>query len=153
MANPNPSSLLESTFRQIAATRMAGLPICNPALSVEAVGFRLAPGGHWVGALVTPWGINLLCLPDGETPWPRAGADGKCLWRFASGDYEFTRAEESSLGEFHLCSLFSPALEFARHEEARLVALAAVTALFQGPIVAAPAPKAASRRGFLGLRS
>lgn len=149
----DPAPALEAAFRAIATGPMADVPICNAALTVEAVGFRRGPAGHWVGALVTPWAINLLCLPAGDA-WPAEPVGGKLDWRFPSGDYEFMVAEEASLGRYHLCSLFSPALEFESHEAARLTALAAVEALFQAPLAAPPATPAppASRRAFLGLR-
>ena len=43
---------LEAVFRRIATTRMRGVPVLNPALSVQAVGFgpdplRTAPGAWW----------------------------------------------------------------------------------------------------------
>ncbi|WP_211329794.1 [NiFe]-hydrogenase assembly chaperone HybE [Azonexus fungiphilus] len=150
----DPSTVIVAVFSGIAATRMAGLPICNPALAVEAIGFRQADSGHWVGALVTPWAINLLCLP-GHADWPAAAAGSHCDWAFPSGVYEFIVADEASLGRYHLCSLFSPAGEFASHEQARLTALAAITALFNDPLAAPPAPvdaAPAGRRAFLGLR-
>lgn len=149
----DPTADIAAVFADIAATRMAGLPICNPALQVEALGFRRAESGHWVGALVTPWAINLLCLP-GHADWPAAAAGSHCDWRFPSGNYEFIVADEDRLGRYHLCSLFSPAGDFASHEQARLTALAALTALFNDPLAAPAAPAAppASRRAFLGLR-
>jgi len=150
----DPAGEIAAVFADIAATRMAGLPICNPALSVEAIGFRLADSGHWVGALVTPWAINLLCLP-GNADWPAASAGSHHDWAFPSGVYEFIVADEERLGRYHLCSLFSPAGEFASHEQARLTALAAITALFNEPLAAPAAPVdavPASRRAFLGLR-
>jgi [NiFe] hydrogenase assembly HybE family chaperone len=142
----SPAAELETVFCRIARTRMAGLPICNPSLSVEALGFRRGAEGQWVGAMVTPWAINLLCLPGDPAVWPAVAAGGRQDWRFPSGGYEFTVAEEDSLGCYHLCSLFSPALEFESHEAARLTALAAIHVLFEAPL-AAP-----SRRAFLGLR-
>lgn len=148
----NPAADLEAVFRDIARTRMAGLPLFNTALGVEAVGFRCGGDGHWVGVLVTPWAINLLCLPGHGAEWPAAAPGERHDWRFPSGDYEFTVAGEDRLGVYHLCSLFSPALEFDSHEAARLAALAAIHALFEAPMTApAPAP-APSRRAFLGLR-
>ena len=151
----DPAADIEAVFADIAATRMAGLPICNPALQVEAVGFRLAGHGHWTGALVTPWAINLLCLP-GHADWPAAAAGSHYDWAFPSGVYEFIVADETRLGRYHLCSLFSPAGEFASHEQARLTALAAITALFNEPLAAPPDPPVdvppPSRRAFLGLR-
>jgi [NiFe] hydrogenase assembly HybE family chaperone len=155
----DPSTVIQQVFADIAATRMAGLPICNPALRVEPIGFRQADSGHWVGALVTPWAINLLCLP-GHVDWPATAAGGQHDWAFASGVYEFIVADEARLGRYHLCSLFSPAGEFADHEQARLTALAAITALFAAPLDAvpetlpdaAPRPPGTGRRAFLGLR-
>lgn len=40
---------LEAVFGEIARTRMAGMPIVNPALRVEAVGFREGEA-RWAGA-------------------------------------------------------------------------------------------------------
>jgi [NiFe] hydrogenase assembly HybE family chaperone len=147
----DPAPALSQVFAVIAATRMAGLAICNPALHVEALPFRRTAEGHWAGLTVTPWAINLLCLPGEDATWPQLAAGSKHDWHFPSGAYEFIVAEEARLGSYHLCSLFSPALEFASHEQARLTALAADEALFAAPL-AAPAPQAlAGRRAFLGL--
>lgn len=148
----DPSPALIDTFSEIARTRMAGLPICNPALQVEAIGFRRMTEGHWAGLMITPWAVNLLCLPGRAEGWPALAAGGKHDWRFPSGDYEFIVADEASLGVYHLCSLFSPALEFASHEQARLTALASAHALFAEPLAVPVESAAPSRRAFLGLR-
>jgi [NiFe] hydrogenase assembly HybE family chaperone len=100
--------------------------------------------------MITPWAINLLCLPGTAETWPALAACGKHGWRFPSGDYEFTVADEASLGPYHLYPLFSPALEFSSHEAARLTALAAVRALFGEPVGEAPPVAATGRRTFLG---
>jgi [NiFe] hydrogenase assembly HybE family chaperone len=147
----DPSAELVVAFDNIARTRMHDVPICNSHLRVEAVGFQQRPDGHWTGAMVTPWAINLLCLPGQTESWPALAACSKHDWHFPSGDYEFTVAEESSLGIYHLCSLFSPALEFESHEAAILTALSAIQALFAEPLAEQPAAKAISRRNFLGL--
>lgn len=149
----NPSGQLQAVFSTIAATRMADVPICNPALSVEALGFRRRADGHWAGVTITPWAINLLCLPGSEEGWPPLAPGSKYTWQFPSGHYEFTVAEEAQLGCYHLCSLFSPALEFANHEQARLTALAAAHALFGDALAEPVATPAPSRRAFLGLRA
>ena len=149
----DPSAELVMVFAEIARTRMADVPICNAALQVEAIGFRRLPAGHWAGVMITPWAINLLCLPGQAEGWPVVAACSKHDWHFPSGNYEFTVAQEDRLGTYHLCSMFSPALEFATHEQARLTALAIAHALFAEPL-AVPAAEAAkpSRRAFLGLR-
>ena len=147
----DPSPELVAAFAVIARTRMHDVPICNACLQVEAVGFQRRPDGHWAGAMITPWAINLLCLPGQLEGWPALPACAKHDWHFPSGDYEFTVAGEDSIGLYHLCSLFSPALEFDSHEAARLTALAAVHALFADPLAEPPAARATSRRAFLGL--
>lgn len=148
----DPSPDLVTVFAKIARTRMADLPICNPALAVEAVAFRRLPEGHWAGLMITPWALNLLVLPGQDDGWPALAAGSKHDWHFPSGAYEFIVAHEDSLGSYHLCSLFSPALEFATHEQARLTALATAQALFSEPLVPPAAAKAPTRRAFLGLR-
>ena len=147
----DPSPELVAVFGAIAATRMADLPICNARLQVEAVGFQRTAAGHWAGVMITPWAINLLCLPGQLDGWPALAACSKHDWHFPSGDYEFTVADEARLGNYHLCSLFSPALEFDSHAQARLTALAAAQALFAEPLSAPLSTPAPSRRAFLGL--
>jgi len=144
--------MLVEVFSEIARTRMADVPICNAALRVEAIGFRRCPEGHWAGLMITPWAINLLCLPGDGEAWPALAAGSKHDWRFPSGDYEFIVADEARLGCYHLCSLFSPALEFASHEQARLTALATAHALFVQPMALPDEAPLPSRRAFLGLR-
>lgn len=149
----NPGIAVEAAFRDIAATRMADLPIANPMLAVEAVAFRrYEQNGHWLGVLITPWAINLLCLPAPGAPWPEAPPGAKHTWHFPSGAYEFTVAETTALGRYHLCSLFSPPTEFETQEAARQTAYAALAALMLTDADAAPAPQPPSRRAFLGLR-
>jgi [NiFe] hydrogenase assembly HybE family chaperone len=155
----DPTAAVNAVFADVAATRMAGLPLNNPALSVEALGFRrlaAEQGAHWLGVLIAPWAINLLILP-GSAAWPAAGGDRKCAWQFASGRYEFTAAEQAGIGAYQLCSLYSPAFEFASQDDARATALAVLAALFLSPDGSVPHAAAAiaaerpARRSFLGL--
>lgn len=119
---------LVAGFERIAATRMAGMPLCNPALDVEAVGFR-AHGGGMVGVLVTPWSINLVLLPAPGTP-PLATGE-RVSAGFPSGSYDFMGGEEPECGPFRFCSLFSPPDGFADQAQARAVALEVMAQLFQ----------------------
>ena len=145
----NPAPWLTEVFSAIARGPMAGLPLCNPALQVEAVAFQPV-AGHWTGILVTPWGINLLRLPGLGAAWPAARVGDKVEWTFPSGQYEFMVVETAELGSYHLCSLFSPAQEFADQQQARLTAEAAMAALLAGEN--AHQAERPSRRAFLGLR-
>ena len=124
----DPASRLETAFRA-AALRMQGLPIVNPALEVEAVGF--APWeGSWLGVMVTPWGMNLMLVPGEPGSWQPLALGAKRRYRFPAGDYEFIGAHDATIGEYQVCSLFSPVHEFEDHATARLVARLARDALF-----------------------
>jgi [NiFe] hydrogenase assembly HybE family chaperone len=124
----NPAQKLEAVFKDIADTRMTGLPICNEALRVEAVGFREWQG-CWVGVLVTPWTISLALMP-GDKPLGTLGPDQKMSWEFPSGKYEFMGLNEPALGTCQTCSLISPVVHIERHEDAVAVAEQVMTALF-----------------------
>lgn len=126
----NPAEKLEAVFKNIAATRMAGLPICNEALRVQAVGFR-EWNDHWVGVLVTPWTISLVLMPGAVGPLKTLGPDEKMSWEFPSGKYDFMGLNEPALGTCQTCSLISPVVHVERHEDAVAVAEQVMTALFE----------------------
>jgi [NiFe] hydrogenase assembly HybE family chaperone len=124
-----PGPAVAAAFEGVRATRMHDVPILNPALSVEAVGF--APwDAHWLGVLVTPWFMNLMLLPRAAEQWVRLRPGEKHTYVFPSGAFEFIGGREEAIGEYQSCSLFSPMFEFADHETARLTAEACLRALF-----------------------
>lgn len=126
---PSPAMALERVFRDIAARQMADMPMLNAALSVEAVGFR-PWGDHWLGALITPWFMNLVLMPRVSARWQPIDERETRHWAFPAGVFEFIGARERSLGDYQACSLFSPMFEFAEHAVARNTAIAALEALF-----------------------
>ena len=126
----NPSSLLCAVFERIAQTRMQGLPFLNPALCVEAVGFR--PWKEfWLGVMVTPWMMNLMLLPREMESWPMVARGERQDYPFPSGNYDFIMAHDDALGEYMMCSLFSPTQQFGDHETARQTAEFVLKALFE----------------------
>ena len=167
---PALSARIEGTFTRIAATRMAGVPVMNPALSVAMRGLR-RHGGHWVGVLVTPWFMNLLLLPVADDGARRVGE--KTALALPSGGYEGIWGHEDALGGYWSCSLFSPMFDFADQETAVATAdaaLAEIMTVAKGTVAAAaggdgmaliwagtpPAPPPArteplSRRALFGL--
>jgi len=125
---PDPSPRLNAAFREVAQ-RMQGLPVVNPALEVEAVGF--APWqGQWLGVMITPWFMNLVLLTRVRRDWQPLPVGGKRKLQFPAGVYEFIGADDAIVGEHQTCSLFSPMHEFQNHAAARLVAQLAREALF-----------------------
>lgn len=125
---PDPSAALVTAFRRVRATRMAGLPFLNDRLDVEAVGFRPWKA-HWLGALVTPWFMNLVVAPRDGAQWRPLPPGDKRRYAFPAGDYDFVSAHEEGVGPFFACSLFSPVLEFDDQPTARFVAAHALDAL------------------------
>jgi [NiFe] hydrogenase assembly HybE family chaperone len=125
---PDPSAALEAAYRRVQGTRMAGLPFLNDRLGVEAVGF--APWkAHWLGVVVTPWFMNLVVTPRDAAQWRSLPPGEKRRYRFPAGDYDFISASEDGVGEFFMCSLFSPVTEFDDQATARFVAQHALAAL------------------------
>lgn len=126
---PDPSACLESTFRTVYADRMRGLAFVNAAVRVEAIAF--APWkGYWLGVMLTPWSMNLVLMPRNAAAWRTLPPGEKRRYTFPAGSFDFISARSDGIGEYLTCSLFSPVLEFADHETARLTATAARAALF-----------------------
>jgi len=126
---PSPAAALERAFEAVRQERMRDVPVLNPALGVEAVGFR-PWREHWLGVLVTPWFMNLVLMPRVVSAWHTIGERETRHHVFPAGVFEFIGAREATIGDYQACSLFSPMFEFADQREARATALAALDALF-----------------------
>ncbi len=147
---PSPAAALEQAFERVQRGPMAGVPMLNPALRVQAVGFRPWQS-HWLGVLVTPWFMNLMLLQRVESAWfPLAERDKRTLV-FPAGAFEFIGGCDPVVGDYQACSLFSPMFEFADHGGALATAEAVLEGLFQLPDAAAAAPQkpTVSKRNFL----
>jgi len=112
---------LETEFTRIQRERMADVPMLNPALQVQAVGFTVWEG-YCLGVLITPWFMNLMLLSPQDDAWARLPAGTKLNHRFPSGTYEFILGEGERIGRYLMCSLFSPVFEF--QDQAAAVATA-----------------------------
>ncbi|MFN9481079.1 MAG: [NiFe]-hydrogenase assembly chaperone HybE [Betaproteobacteria bacterium] len=160
-----PPARLERLFAHIHATRMHDVPIVNPLLRVECVGFRRWQG-RWLGVLVTPWCMNLVLMADEPQAWQPARTGEVKSYVFPTGHFEFIGTVEAGFGDFQMCSLFSPMFEFREQDVARATALAALDALFdpattgrappaeaedaaEPPMPEGEAPESPSKRNFL----
>ncbi|MBI5109247.1 MAG: [NiFe]-hydrogenase assembly chaperone HybE [Rhodocyclales bacterium] len=130
MVRTDPVGALVAAFERIAHTRMAGLPLNNSALWVQAVGFRAQDDGYLIGVLITPWAINLVMLAATRSRELHLAPDRRQTWEFPSGSYEFMGGEEPECGAYQFCSLFSPAFEFRDQASAVETAVAIMAALF-----------------------
>lgn len=131
---------------------MAALPIYNPRLRIAAYGFRPYADGY-VGALVTPWFLNLVVLPAQKQKTGRESGSDRAVV-FPAGAFNFAAVKLDGVGAFEYCSLFSPVQQFEDQAAARIAAEAALQELFTAPPPAEekPAPEppvSASRRTLL----
>ena len=113
---------------------------------------RLDWDGRWLGVMVTPWFMNLMLVPRDPVAWAPLRIGAKRKYALPAGEYEFIGGNDPEIGEYQICSLFSPMLQFDDHDTARLVATLAREALFDAANAAvhtvptgasAPAPAAA----------
>ena len=118
---------LEKTFRNIQITRMEGVPVINEKLIVKALRFQ-DWNNHKLGILITPWFMNLILIPNGDTDsTPKTGTIHQ--HGFPSGSYDFVAGFEEEIGHYLSCSLFSPMFEFENQEAAELTAIEALKAI------------------------
>jgi [NiFe] hydrogenase assembly HybE family chaperone len=161
----DPSCCLEAAFVRIERDAMTGMPLINPALAVQAVGFERWRD-QWLGALVTPWFINLVLVPCEAAGWVPVDVGERRFLRFAAGDFAFLGCHEPEVGDFLSCSLVSPPSGFTCQAEAVDTAQAALRLLHvvpgggaaggapRGTAAAADRNPTASRRAFvLGRRA
>jgi [NiFe] hydrogenase assembly HybE family chaperone len=142
----DPSALLASMYRRIWDTSMHDLPFVNPALSVEALGFRRWQG-DWVGAVVTPWFINLFVVPGGGQLWSDLPGGDRCKIVFPLGELEFIADNDASaeIPAHQYCPLFAPPSQFGSQEAARAAAEEALRVLFIAPAPAEPEPSSTAQ--------
>lgn len=145
---------LVRAFEQVERTRMAGVPIMNLKLRVEAVGFepdedKDAPG--LVGVLISPWFMNLVWLPNDETV-PAAPVGATRSRRIGGEALDFIGAEVDDVGRYEACSIWSPMFEFEDQAAARATAKALLE-LLRKPAVESVAPAQPARRALLFGRS
>jgi [NiFe] hydrogenase assembly HybE family chaperone len=140
----DPARRVEAKYLHLWTTSMRDLPFVNPALSVEAIGFRRhgAAGGplagtadsvtgDWIGAIITPWLIGLLLLPGGGSLWSDRRPGDRCHVTFPIGPIEFIADYEpnADLPAYQYCPLFAPPSGFASQIAAQAAATAALGAL------------------------
>jgi [NiFe] hydrogenase assembly HybE family chaperone len=108
---------------------MRDLPICNPSLDIEAIGFR-PYGDHAIGVILTPWFMNLTVCAAGAEALPLRPLGETAHWPLPAGRVSFIVGRLDGFGRVDSCSLFSPMNDFADHAAARAVAVAALDELF-----------------------
>ena len=141
---------LVARYEAIYEERMRDLPIVNPRLAVEAVGFERWEGQD-LGVLITPWFMNLVLLPDSDrlAGLPQ-GEELRC--EFPSGPCDLTVYQDEGLGTYLAAVLFRTVVDFPDQDIARAVAEEALANVLAEP--PAKDTGTVSRRGLLtGLKA
>lgn len=144
---------LHEVYTEVAATRMAGLPVVHPGLRVEVLGFgtwRVAEARGMLGVLLTPWCMNLVWREDAAATqsgsdavdWP-VGASRPL--QIAGQTLSFIGQHDARLGGFACCSLISPMFQFADQAAAHATALAVMAELAAAKEAARAAEQASAR--------
>ena len=108
---------LEQTFHKIHLENMQGIPILNPNIRVEAVGFQEIDG-RVLGIIICPWLMNVVLLPKDDEDWSDRELGHKQPHEFSSRIYKFMINEYDGIGTCQTHSLYSPMREFSSHEQA-----------------------------------
>lgn len=136
----NPAPLVLAMYRRIWETTMRDLDFVNRALEVDIAGFR-RHRGDWVGAVITPWFVNLYVLPGGGELWRDLGSGERVKLPFPIGELEFI-ADYDPAAEIPAalyCPLLAPVTALKSQDEALRMAMDALETLFTPAVVPADA--------------
>lgn len=115
-------------FWRATEVRMIGLPIHNRALTVMATPAQRF--GHFrFAAVVTPWCMNVIAIPDTGIKLPPDGVTLRL--ELPAGGVDFVVASMQDGGRYGAASLFSPMDEFDDQVGAEAVAVAALDELLR----------------------
>ncbi|MEO5338591.1 MAG: [NiFe]-hydrogenase assembly chaperone HybE [Magnetospirillum sp. WYHS-4] len=123
---------LVERFRAIGEANMKTLPIYNDRIEVEAVGFAPVAEGV-LGALITPWFLNLMLLPAMPRPWEPGRIGAKRTVGLPGGDLAFTVAGDEVVGYYESYSIRSPMQGVNGNVAARFLAEAALAKALTPP--------------------
>ncbi len=128
----SPAEHFETGFRTVHETRMKGLPILNPRLSVKADNFRRW-GNDWIGTVVTPWSILVVLACGNRGGWVSVPAGATRTIELPGGDFQFLGCIDPILGEYQMLGLMSPLHEIEDQAAAEAIARFAIEAMLTVP--------------------
>jgi [NiFe] hydrogenase assembly HybE family chaperone len=124
------ANTLVNSFRHIHEHSMRGIPLLNPNIGIEAVGFH-EHEGRILGIIICPWLMNLVMLPAENEDWSGMELGHKQPHEFANRRYKFMINEYEGIGLCQTHSLHSPMRAFASHEQARAAAQCFMDELYE----------------------
>ncbi len=130
------SQEIEAVFRRIEREQMQGIPLLNPALQVQTIGFQTYQG-RTLGIVITPWMMSLMLLPAAGEDWSSLQLGDKQHHRLPSNEFRFMVNEIDGIGICQTHSLYSPMHEFMNQDHA----VAAAESFMQTLMVAVEHPE------------
>ena len=121
----------EPSYEHFLARAAGGTPPRLPAMPADDAGDA---AGDWVGAVITPWFINLFLLPGGGNLWSDLASGERCHINFPIGPLEFI-ADYNVAAEvpaYQYCPLFAPPGQIVSQTAARAAATARSPARYDG---------------------
>lgn len=122
---------LVDRFRLEDLNTMRSSPSYNNALNVEAVDFQETFIENqlkaWIGALITPWCINVILLTERFEKLVALGQHVK--HQLPSGEHMFIVAEDKIIGRYDFLKLETSVLKYKTQSSARAVARAGLQKL------------------------
>jgi [NiFe] hydrogenase assembly HybE family chaperone len=115
--NNSVSSRLESCFRKIEQEQMQGMPVLNPAMQVQAVGF-VEWQGRQMGIMITPWFMSLIMLSCTDDDWDALPIGQAHEHEFPEKKFKFVLNEFEGIGRCQIHALHSPMSKFESHQAA-----------------------------------
>lgn len=123
---------LVARFEEIGETQMKDLPLYNPALEVEAVGFE-EHGDGWIGILITPWFMNVILLPRDKRDISFNDMGKSTRHVLPGGEHAFLTGGDEVVGGYWCLSLHSPMETFKVQGQARAEARLRLAQLMKPP--------------------
>lgn len=148
--HPRVTALVEA--HEQARAVMRELPLYNPALEIEALGFAPIAEGMMLGVLITPWFMNLVALPEAPEPIDAARYGAARAFSLPAGERLFRYSGDAARGAYWAASLHSPMAVFRSQPQARAEAKLRLAEALAPPPGAADAPACPGRRAFFGAR-
>ncbi len=127
---------LEGHFLSVYQNSMKDLPVVNPNIQVELAVLNEIKPNMYLGAVVTPWFINLMFKIVDEQGEDRhhdiytASVGEHITLKFPSGAYEFIVNHQPELGYFYTCALISDMHSIENHNMAIELATQSVQLVF-----------------------
>ncbi len=108
---------IEAVFQRIEREQMQGIPLLNPSLQVETLGFQTYEG-RTLGIVITPWMMSLILLPAEGEDWSSLKLGDKQHHRLPANEFRFLVNEIDGIGPCQTHSLYSPMHEFMNQDHA-----------------------------------